>query len=761
MSATEIPKASDVIKEGEHFFTAAWDAAHKMIAETLTPVPAKAEAPKAEAHPAAAAKPADASAQHNKAGEHTPATDSKSTAPAAAPKPADHADTPASAGKDAASDKITSGDIQAAKSNNMGNVASFLYDAAVATGTAAFLPEVAIVGAAGSVAGAVASAVGGFFSSKPADKQSDKAAVPATVKAAADAQYQQQLAKHFGSVTESDKAFDYHDWLKQNGCSDGGDACKVSPDAMAGLGISLTPVAPQKVETKDGKVNAFQTAMTHEQWSDALAIVNRQAGSHLAVNSWDDGADKGQDKGSTVRDQTGKVTHYDANHKVDWTKDGDITTKYGDGGTITTVNSKTGDITMKDAQGHDMVQRDKNGKFTITPPNGEPITLDPKTSDVNIGTRAAANLATNVFTEGDTKITLFREAIHQGALNANTVFGGKPHVEVGTTYATIGANGIGIMVDIANKAAGISIDKNSVLLRDGQGRLSIHYKDGRPDQTLSADEQTKLLSGNSEDAQVLQKLNDMLITYIRTHKLNDGHGNEIATDGKRITEVHQGNTVVKVDAPTQAGAAATKFTLSALSAPTQKIDLESHTDDVIGADGKLQAHLAQVNGKTTVRTANVYFDGERATTSNGTVIGAQGVSFADGTDIRNDGVVIDQYGTNFDNAGDVVPTQGTYKTDVAKYSDGSQETAAKSQVSQAEGIAASIRGRVASGHVTAGDIAALAGSMASLSVLVSSMSQFGDAGALASAVMAEDEVAGSMEMAMASLHSAPAVMQAA
>ena len=79
-------------------------------------------------------------------------------------------------------------------------------------------------------------------------------------------------------------------------------------------------------------------------------------------------------------------------------------------------------------------------------------------------------------------------------------------------------------------------------------------------------------------------------------------------------------------------------------------------------------------------------------------------------------------------------------------------TKAKAQVSHAESIASSILGKVAGGHATAGDIAALLSSFEKLGNLVSVLAQGPDSSLMATAVIAQGEVGSSIAMAYGSLN---------
>jgi hypothetical protein len=255
----------------------------------------------------------------------------------------------------------------------------------------------------------------------------------------------------------------------------------------------------------------------------------------------------------------------------------------------------------------------------------------------------------------------------------------------------------------------------------------------------------------TDRARAIKAVVEQLRHFNETGKLTDGKGSEItATNtGSATPTLAAKNADATVTSNGPAGPVVVEAAHSELK---QVVDLKNNKIDIIGADGQKAGTIGSENGRTTYTTNDYKFDGTKTILNDGTRITDNAVMFRDGTNIHDDGT-IEKNGVNFDSAGEVTSySSGSGHNANGGSSEVGAENIARSQVSQAESIASSIRGRAASGHVTAGDIAALQSSMASLSVLVSSLAQFPDAGVLAGAVMAKDDVAGSMEMALGALH---------
>ncbi|MBU6454263.1 MAG: hypothetical protein KGS72_20970 [Cyanobacteria bacterium REEB67] len=753
----ELPNLHDIVKEGEHFMQAAWGAAHKLVADTQThpaAKPAEAATPKAEAHKPEAHKP-----EAHKPEAAAPKTEADKTE-AAAPK------AEAAAPKTGASledrekaignSSVTAGDINDALESGMGNAAKFLASAA---GSAFdFLPGVAIVDLG---AKAVVNAV------MPQSPEHEKAS--------AEKQNQNDstaLKKNFAQVTTTDKKGGLIDWLKESGCNTG-DSCKVdrSKNPMDFLNTPITRAKDSEIFKTGQSDNAFQNRINRDEWASIFAIINKTDGTNYNVKDWQDESTgtQGRDSGTTTNCADGKI-HRDANGKIDWEKHGDITTKRSADGINVSVNGKTHEISVTDDKGQNLLKKGADGKWHFDIPGGSGkswVEIDAKTGKATIydnGRPISAKIANGRFEEevGNTHITASDANIlpNLGSTVGSTfngLFSGKARIERGADGIKIdAADGSGMWVG-KDGSAGMRLADGTTIAMDAAKKITVYHKDGTHEE-MSKEQLAKMLG--TDRARAIKAVVEQLRHFNETGKLTDGNGSEITasnTNGSKTPTLAAKTADVTV---TSTGSAPMVIA-AAHSGLKQEVNLQANTIDVIGADGKKAGTIGSENGHTTYTTASYKFDGSEAILNDGTQITDHGAVFRDGTNIHDDGT-IEKNGVTFDSAGEVTSYRASKSSGATGgRSETSVENIARAQVSEAESIASSIRSRAASGYVTASDIAALQSSLASLSVLVCSLAQFPDAGVLAGAVMAEDDVAGSMELALGALHTNHSEVKAA
>jgi hypothetical protein len=777
-----LDKLTELVKSGENEVAGALTAAHKMVTEALgspakpsdKPAAAHTDAAKPEAHkPEAikveAAKPADQKAAA------PPAKNTMEKAAAVADgKPGSTLDSKAA--------------IEAAKSCNMDNAAAFI--------AAAALPEFSIVGATAAAVGAA-----GSYIYDAVTGSGDNAAKPPSVPAATDKPAQgahtpiaggtdstkaPDINKFFKSVKTEDANVSWANFLKQSGCDDG-DSCKVDPTVKLSFG-DLQISGATNVKTGQGADEEVSTQVSKEVMGAALQTVDAVTGSHLSENKLNGSveqpssqadkdlaaairqakaADRSEPSGGRSVHTADGVTHYNDKGQVDWEKHGDTTIKTVDG-IKTVVDSKAHTMVMTDAQGNKVLEEGANGHWQIhTQKLGKDVAvdIDPKSSEFSLyqdgkPVGGVAKLTKDGFTQqiDRVKVALVAQAfdITAPVIDQTFALGESGYASGPNGTQVTGKDGFMFVAPGENGIVGMHLNHGNMTFSYDPANKTLTLDQSGKKTHLNEAEVKLLVAEHPEQMQTIMGIITNLKNFNTTHVLKDREGNS-------ITKEQNGDITARVGALVATTSAVDGTTaIKTAEGLTEKIDLKRGTNTI--SDTKsgtvFTTMKADAQGRLSADTDRVHYDGASNTAHiNGTniVAGAHSVNYGDGTNINYNGTVSDKYGTTFNNEGEIVEIgSSSYATKSAaggSNSESAQENAAKSQVAAAESIASSVRGMIAGGHASAGAIAALQSSMASLSVLIGSLSQFSDSSALASAVMAQDDVAGSLELALSNVGS--------
>gem|GEM_PF-3890417 len=574
------------------------------------------------------------------------------------------------------------------------------------------------------------------------------------------------LEKSFDKVEHKKENFSLEDYLKSTGCSTS-DKCSVpvksgSADLFGdGGSLNITSTA----NMTDHKASQQAAAMTERVSSKTWQTID---------NVQKLGAQGHQDRPTETSRNSEKVAdgfvHKDSNGKIDFERHGDIESRHNPDGSISTMNVRTQEKTLTDKDGNLLFTYDKNGVNGHTP-DGTVLTFKHGCDEVTVKPKEGpaikagrdANGALTAQIEGTNIRVETRQAI-AGIADApiqiqGTYFNGTADITIMTNAKVIRAKNGHTMYVGDDGISAMTLDEHSQVVRypDQPNSFTIFYNDGRPKLVISADQ----VEGKFKDPQQIAKLKfviDSLRHYGQTGELNDNAGNRITTDSTGKT------TASTVDATTTTNAAGQTIATAVASGEQLVMDTKAKTTTVVNAAGETQGVIDfKTPGKPGFTTNAYTLHNDQITTVNGDVYGPRDIQFHDGFKFCEDGTIQDQTGNRFNAEGDMTYD---HERSTAKSSSESTHAAessrAKAQVSQAESIASSIRARVASGHVSASDIAALYSQMSSLSAMVGSLSQIDDSSVLVAAMMAKDEIAGSLEVANSTLgqrHEQKAVME--
>jgi hypothetical protein len=570
------------------------------------------------------------------------------------------------------------------------------------------------------------------------------------------------IDKHFASVEHSDKSFTLTDFLKSTGY-DTGTACTVAPapnDVSIGNGsFTITNKAADAVN--NGKVNTEgETLMTKSEWADVFDSINSQTGKDdLKLSKWQNDMVTGAAAGDTTKVSDGTIEktadgfiHHDAKGKVDFERRGDLDIKHNADGTTSELNVKTGEKTLKDAQGHPEFVLGKDG-FKGTTPDGTEVVIskDRKSATfTKFGITTTSLIADGQFTTTLNGLPIVGRS--ETALNSiPAAFQIVDHLLAGksgmVTFADSklikGKDGLSMFVGQDGTSA-VSLDAHSTVVRSPKGAISIFYNDSRPTVHLSDQQVTAMLAKHTQEVTVLAGVMQRLRDYAASGSLRNASGavikksaSGVSAESTDVVATGQGTQTVYTDKKTQI---------------SQLVNLKAQTVTLLNAQGEQQGTL-NFSGKTTgFKTAAWDYKGGTVTTTDGSVYSPEGIKFADGTNFANNGNVTDKSGATYNNIGEIIAFEKPAYSSGEGSTKDTDDTKARAQVSQAESMASSMLGKVSGGHATAGDIAALLSSFEQLTSLVSSLSQFPDASLMASAVIAQGEVAGSIETAYATLN---------
>lgn len=584
----------------------------------------------------------------------------------------------------------------------------------------------AVLGPAGMMAGAVASSASSF-----------------------------DMTKAFAKVDTTNKQEKYSlgDYLKSTGCSSG-DSCKVSDGPASSsldLGGGLLNVTSTATRIDTGKSQTSEiSALTEEQWRDVTHTIKGEQ--WLPTFKPDD-----DDRRSTkVADG---FVHRDRNGRIDFERHGDIETRHNPSGTTTEYNVRT----------HEKVLKDKNGKvvftfgddgFKGTTADGTQVEFAPLGRGVKITKDGRTTVTTFEHgvpktTVGNTDITTSDESllasIGVAPIKIDGMLDGHSQIKVYADSKVITSPDGSTMFVGNDGTSAMSLDAHSQVVRypgkDGApDRMVIMYNDGRKPVELSQAAIAKLYKELGGQAVVLKAVMDRLRAFGQTGVLDDGKGNKLQTaaDG----------TITASTADAAADTRAQTLTVTDKKDGTQQvIDVANQTVQLVGRDGTAQGVIDFKGNQPAFKTDTYEYRDGHVRTADGDDYSNQGIHFADGTIFEANGVIRDQVGHTYNAEGEpAIPGEKSSSSRSSGDSSSSGEASkAKAQVSQAEGMASSIRARAASGHISASDVAALYGEMSALSAMVAGLAQHGDLGLVAEAMKAKDEIADSLSAANATL----------
>ena len=566
------------------------------------------------------------------------------------------------------------------------------------------------------------------------------------------------LGKTFHNVQFSDKSFSADDFLKMTGCS-ADSACTVDTTKLSlGSGeFTVKKAADKDVHVKSGEtVNNFQTAMSHSEWDDALKNIDQLSGSKLTVAKWDDSGNRVFEQqrladvlsGKTEKCADGYI-HRNSKGEIDFEVHGNVESKHNADGTISERDTKTGDVTLKNPDGSNVFTLQKDGTFRGRTPSGKEIEIDPKTGvarDVNTGETSDIKDGEFQGVVDGKKVSISEKPSLPGAsgllANAQALLNGKADIALIQDAAFVkGPDGL-MMFAKADGSAGISIDKNSTMIRDAQGNLSIHYTDGRV-VPITKEQAAAMYKKDGKDVKAIMEIIDKLRLYATTGKLLDGHGGVITkSQNNHMSARSQG-----VEA--RATGNGTADVKSDHTGRVQSVNLILKTDTLKTPDGKVDGVLDFKGPKTTFDTNQFKYNGDSVVTNDGTKYSSNQIDFADGTKFNTDNTITDNRGETFDTKGESI-SGGKQSNSASEETATNKENNEKANISRAEGMAASIMGRAAGGHATLGDIQMLQSSMNELSALVGSLAQYSSPSLMAVAMIAKGEIAASLEVARSS-----------
>ena len=502
------------------------------------------------------------------------------------------------------------------------------------------------------------------------------------------------------------------------------------------------------------------TSFGNTKLTDAFNIMNAVGSdkvSTIAAASDQQVAAKGP-TGHSEKTDTGFV-HLNAAGQIDFAKQGDVSVKHNADGTTSELDSTTHIETVKNADGTVKFRRLQDGSFEFpgeVPGSKVIFAPDQKTARVLTGTGEQDFTVVNgklVPTTSRVLVSAVDGDLPQGKdvlKQLQSVFTGKFQIKPYKDGMAV-FNADGSIIAVNKDGSGMmTLDKHSWMVRGKDGHIEIDYNDGRHPQILSDAQMKKMMADpvvGKQLKEAFQQLRNFSVTGILQRS-----GSSIKSTAAGLVGSTQGvEASAAPDGSEKIIDHNTKLTslVSAGGGAVRVLDANNHEVAVVKSD--------PVKGMT-VGDTGVYVKNGTATTADGTVYSAAGIKFADGTNFQANGNITANDGTTYNQAGEEIAweesTKGTNGNGKSASSDAavkSDEAKAQAQVSQAESMASSIMGKVSSGHATAGDIAALLGSFEQLSVLVSSLSQLSDTSLMAAAVIAQDEVAGSISLAYANL----------
>jgi len=575
------------------------------------------------------------------------------------------------------------------------------------------------------------------------------------------------LEKSFAKVEHKTTSTSLSDYLASSGCS------------MTGNGVGGACAAPTKTGLGDlfgtsaklttGKI----TENNMQQTSAATAHINGDAWDSIAHAKSADHRDKPTEASRNSEKTADGFVHKDSTGKVDFERHGDIETRHLPDGSISTLNVRTHEKTLTDKNGKLLFTYDADGVNGHTP-DGTVVTFKPHSADVTIkpkdGPEIKARRTPDGFmqvTMGDTDIISSREAaltnIGEVPAKVRSLFNGHAAIEVNPDSKIIRSKDGKTTLYVGNDGtSAMTLDEHSQVVRfkDNPDQMLIVYNDGRQPLRINVHQ----LDGVIKDPKTVAALKfvvESLRRYGQTGTLADQAGNKITTDA-------QGNTVATTaDAAATTNAKGQTVASSPASSESVVLDSKAQTVTLVNKKtGEQQGVVDFKDPKSPGFTTDAYsYHNNKVTTVTGDVYGPEDIKFHDGFQFCNDGTIHDQKGNVFNGDGDLTfdnerSHSGSKSTSEAVRA--SESSRAHAQVSQAESIASSIRARVASGHVSSSDIAALYSQMSSLSAMVGSLSQIDDSSLLVSAMIAKDEIAGSLDQANSTLsqrHQQRAVME--
>jgi len=293
----------------------------------------------------------------------------------------------------------------------------------------------------------------------------------------------------------------------------------------------------------------------------------------------------------------------------------------------------------------------------------------------------------------------------------------------------------------------VSISEGRYLVRNADKSWTIHEKGKAPVQLAAEDVRAILAAKEPEEEELIQALR-AVINFGDTKTLSNTEGTStIAISGDRMsgrmnevksTTDESGKTVVT----------------GLLNGESQRIDTSAKTVEVAHADGKVDRVAVGPKGfKFTGK--NYKYDSGKVTTSSGDVVTSNGVQMANGTQIHRDGSVDFTDGSRIKADGTVGESLIYSKKESERTTTQTADSKAASVAGYAMGKAGEIRGRAASGHATASDIASLEAAFAGLCEAVTALSGNCDPSTQFKLYTAKSSVSESISVGKAHLNDKP------
>lgn len=541
----------------------------------------------------------------------------------------------------------------------------------------------------------------------------------------------------------------------QNTCS--GDTCKVDSNVLP-PGGSLPGF-----ELTDKKQPAWPS-------SDKVDLTLSKENKELLLSYIKDSATIDRTKASDVEKLAIGDVHRDKNGRVDGIRLPDGTIKLISENGETTEVRPDGTQIRHAANGDFMFERFADGRikkgalkeggfaqwdeatksYIMTDRNGQIV------ARLESGKKTVAHL---IFTDNDIIVQNDIPDFHNNAgyldgLRKQSLEAHRSFIHV-TDKATIVVGADGTMIGAQKDGTTfISVGDDHYLVRNTDGSFELFGKGETSSQKFSKEQLKEMLLARHLKLWEINAIKFAMSEFARCHTIIGANNTKLTVNNGEVkvvsgaTELNQRNLAIQAT-DTKTGR-------------TASVDIGTGEAQTTDAQGHKTELTRNQNGEPIIHGAGYTAVGDQVQTDNGDHFVGRTIQMANGTQYDGQGRTKFIDGSSFNADNSVTARDGTRISSVAEQQQHQQQMTARqemavkeaqaaSMTAYAEGIAGSLRGLAASGHASAGDLAALESAYSSICSAVMSLGDECDPSARVKLMMAQDDIGSSLDITLAAV----------